>query len=134
LSQRQSFRGHLKNRGDFVHQRLQAYRFADETVHSCVDAFLARAVRGMRRQGDHGHPAERWRQGANMPSCCQAVHFRHLHVHQHDIERLRACVADGRDCRWAAIGGGNAMSGADQQTTDHLLISDSKCIEFGIFG
>jgi hypothetical protein len=99
--------------------------FIPASMHSSRELFEACAVKAITAT-----PLS----GANMPSCCQAVHFRHLHVHQHDIERLRACVADGRDCRWAAIGGGNAMSGADQQTTDHLLISDSKCIEFGIFG
>ena len=66
-------------------------------VHAGRQAAFAVALHGMSRHGDDRHVPVRWcRSAARMrPRCFQAVEHRHLHVHQHQVERLGRDPFDG---------------------------------------
>ncbi len=69
----------------------EADRFGQIVVHVGVEAAFAIAFDGVRRHRDDRQPRRTGRRGAGA-DCLRrgvAVEPRHLHVHQHDIERIR---------------------------------------------
>jgi hypothetical protein len=71
-------------------QLLEANRLRQVVVHACSKARVAVALHRVRSHGDDP------RQPCALPlavdaSCClEAVHLRHLDVHEHDVVRLQA--------------------------------------------
>jgi hypothetical protein len=63
-------------------------------IHSRIEASFAIASH---RMGGHGNDGKIMEPGigANQPGRGQAIHHRHLNVHQHEIEWLRQNLIDG---------------------------------------
>ena len=69
-------------------QRSLGIGLAQIIVRSGGEADFAKIGVGIGGQRDDGNMADVGRQPADLPGGVQAVHFRHLPVHQHQIERL----------------------------------------------
>ena len=76
---------------DRVEESFRPDRFRDVTVHARGQAPLAIALHRVRGHADDRHVGAGLRlQPADGRSRLEAVHLRHLHVHQHHVESLRA--------------------------------------------
>jgi hypothetical protein len=88
-------------------QLFDADRLADIVVHPCCQAHLPIPLHGVRRHGDHPRLPCAGELPAQRACGLQAVHFRHLHVHQHHVvylplERFQRLQAVGRQIRLVA--------------------------------
>ena len=82
------------------HQEIGVDRFGNMVVHACREAVLHVMIHGQR---SHGHnrqdgialPPRLGRQRANPASGIEAVHHRHLYIHENHVVLVRPYVLDG---------------------------------------
>src|SRR6187399_882730 len=82
---------------DQLEQQLPAERLGEVGVHARLEAALAVADHGVRGDGDDRRmrPTLRVLEGADRGDRLEAVHLRHLDVHQHEIEAAALEGVDG---------------------------------------
>jgi len=74
---------------DGTRELYQIHRFANIVVHSTLEAFFAVSAHSSRRHCDDRDVSSRLPFSRPDDSCrFKAVHFWHLNIHQHEIERL----------------------------------------------
>jgi hypothetical protein len=75
-------------------ERSRNHGFGDEVIHACREAGAAILVEGI---GGHGYNRQvgKGGLGSNLPGCLQAVHLRHLHIHQHEVVAIHAKLFEG---------------------------------------
>ena len=70
-------------------QFLEIERFADVAIHAGVEAAFPVAGHGVRGHSDDGDvPTGVLFAGANLHRRAQAIHRRHLHIHEDEVESL----------------------------------------------
>ena len=116
-----------KHGGDRCHQHADPDRLGDIIVHARGQAALAVVGQGV---GGHGHdgdmPAPALLLLANPPRGLKAVHLRHLHVHENDVEAVlrkprENFLAVGRHLDGVAPPGENLV---DQLLIDQAVFAD----------
>ena len=75
--------------GDGLEQLLRLDRLGDVAIHADFEAALAIPLHGMGSHGNNGDvPSGSPLASTDRQRGLEAVHLGHLHVHQHQIERL----------------------------------------------
>src|SRR5688572_10100534 len=76
-------------------------QFRQKIVHACGETFVAITGGSIGGHGDNPWPCRLLETRANLAGSLQAIHFRHLHIHQ---DKVVALALDGVKCL-AAVGG-----------------------------
>ena len=107
---------------DGVEERARIDRLGQVAVHSGRQAAFAIAAHGVRRHRDDADvPPALALQQPDGGGCFEAVHVRHLDVHEHEIER----TVFHRGQRLASIADdGHQVAAFGQQTLRDALVDD----------
>ncbi len=106
-----------------VEELLRADRLGNVFIHAGEQAELAVALEGVGGHGNDRHvPAVQPLASADGQGGLQAVHFRHLHVHQHEVELL---VSHGGHRLPAIAGNRHLVAVRGQQGHGQLLVDQA---------
>ena len=88
-------------------------------VHSGLAAFLDLFGECMRGHRDDGNPPAVTAKGADAAGRLKAIHPRHAHIHQHDVEHR---VFHRRDGFLAVFGAGDRMAGGAEERPGDVAV------------
>ncbi len=94
-------------------------RLGQAAVHPCLQAALPRLGRGIRRQRQDRHPPAAKGLQLVQLGRLDAVHHRHVHIHQHEVE---ACLLQRVESLLAVGDEGDAVASAFQDALHHPAV------------